>query len=1013
MSCDGVEVTFQSHAIEIGPQTQVLQVTSTRPPIEIIHGECTIQLQRESRHVDISSNPHQVTVEHESRQICIGGITPVTGENNTAVNIGGGPGEVFSAKTGVTLELRTIIGAGDTTVSTVGDTIEVSSTNTPLSIALPTDVDTTAASAGIGIDAARSDHRHHALTATAASIGAGNAEGVSTSLARADHGHALVETSGPTDLTIGAIADGDLLRRSGTAIIGLDSGTYGDVFGPASSIDNDLALFDGTTGKLIKGGSGWTSSGDDLVGSGVVMGAGFEFLPQSSTPGVAANTLYQDDGSNYNANTLVWTSESLFIGSFNVGDPGFEQSSININGQTIAAIAKVSDIGGTKHSQLVLHRHSTLRPVTMTTAYTPSNSQSHTPVTAGHVLFELSVTGRDANNYKPASIIEFDVDPAGTVSTSSMPGRISFLTSQDGSNNPSLSLRILSNHGLEVYGNLSMQGGNINDVTLVDGVDVSNHAARHLQGGADSFAADLLSSGTATADYVLTSDGAGGNQYVDIATLTPSGDVIGPGSSLDNEVVLFSGTTGKLIKSGSSWFGGSGNLTGAGIVVGGGYQFTPQSLNPGVVANTLYQDDGTNYNADSLIWTSESVFLDPFTVGDPGFEQSSINVEGQTIEAICKINDIGGTKHSQLVLHRHSTLRPATMTVSRANSNTSSHAAVTPGQIIFDLTAVGRASNNYKEAATLEIDVDPAGTVSNTSMPGRWNFYTSADGSTNPSLAMTIRSDQGVDVHGDLSLDGNNITDVNLVDGVDVSNHAARHSDGGADEINAADLGSGAATSGQVLTADGAGGNSYTTVVTTDELIGVTAADTTPGYLSPKISAAIGLSQAVLNPAANEQLELNVTGFQESGGPTEVTYGAIADGQYMVRSGTTIVGVNGFVPFYEYLADDSDTSTTSATYVNKFSTTSSSLPAGDYLVTWSAEFSHGSASSGSMQVLVAGTVIGTGDIGLIQVNAYLDFAGHTVLTSISGTKTVQFQYLSSGVASVSMRRARLTFLRVA
>lgn len=39
--------------------------------------------------------------------------------------------------------------------------------------------------------------------------------------------------------------------------------------------------------------------------------------------------------------------------------------------------------------------------------------------------------------------------------------------------------------------------------------------------------------------------------------------------------------------------------------------------------------------------------------------------------------------------------------------------------------------------------------------------------------------------------------------------HASTHADGGADEIDAADLGSGAATDGYVLTADGAGGAAW------------------------------------------------------------------------------------------------------------------------------------------------------------------------------------------------------------
>ena len=39
----------------------------------------------------------------------------------------------------------------------------------------------------------------------------------------------------------------------------------GDVTGPDSSVDNELALFDGTTGKLIKGGSGVTSTNDGSI----------------------------------------------------------------------------------------------------------------------------------------------------------------------------------------------------------------------------------------------------------------------------------------------------------------------------------------------------------------------------------------------------------------------------------------------------------------------------------------------------------------------------------------------------------------------------------------------------------------------------------------------------------------------------------------------------------------------------------------------------------------------------
>lgn len=48
-----------------------------------------------------------------------------SGETNTASNVGGGS-ESFKQKTGVDLEFRTIVGGGNTTVTQVGDTIQVS-----------------------------------------------------------------------------------------------------------------------------------------------------------------------------------------------------------------------------------------------------------------------------------------------------------------------------------------------------------------------------------------------------------------------------------------------------------------------------------------------------------------------------------------------------------------------------------------------------------------------------------------------------------------------------------------------------------------------------------------------------------------------------------------------------------------------------------------------------------------------------------------------------------------------
>ncbi len=103
---------------------------------------------------------------------------------------------------------------------------------TPLSNANPVNVAKSAAGPGVSGAASRGDHKHDIDTAApAVGIGAGNTEGTATTVARSDHNHALRETSGPTDLTIGAIADGQYVRRVGTTLVG-----GSPVTAPATSI---------------------------------------------------------------------------------------------------------------------------------------------------------------------------------------------------------------------------------------------------------------------------------------------------------------------------------------------------------------------------------------------------------------------------------------------------------------------------------------------------------------------------------------------------------------------------------------------------------------------------------------------------------------------------------------------------------------------------------------------------------------------------------------------------------
>jgi hypothetical protein len=129
-------------------------------------------------------------------------------------------------------KLRTTEGGGtDLDIASVADTEFLRRSGTQIvgaaAAALTANPPTTiqpddAASVGVATDAARDDHTHAIVTdAPSQGIGGSNAEGTSTSFARADHDHKLRTTEGGgTDLDIASVADTELLQRVGTQVVG-------------------------------------------------------------------------------------------------------------------------------------------------------------------------------------------------------------------------------------------------------------------------------------------------------------------------------------------------------------------------------------------------------------------------------------------------------------------------------------------------------------------------------------------------------------------------------------------------------------------------------------------------------------------------------------------------------------------------------------------------------------------------------------------------------------------------
>lgn len=168
-----------------------------------------------------------------------------------------------------------------------------------------------------------------------------------------------------------------------------------------------------------------------------------------------------------------------------------------------------------------------------------------------------------------------------------------------------------------------------------------------------------------------------------------------------------------------------------------GADFNRVAANPGDT-DTLWMDDGTTYAAGTLVAPMPAVFLDEVSFGTPGDEQGSITVNGATYDAPVKINEFGGSRDAALILHRHHTTNAisAGLVFAKAATDDATHAAVTDGERLGEIIAVGHDGTDYAQSSAIRFVVD--GTPGSNDMPGAISFLTSPDGSQTIAEALRI-----------------------------------------------------------------------------------------------------------------------------------------------------------------------------------------------------------------------------------------------------------------------------------
>lgn len=214
--------------------------------------------------------------------------------------------------------------------------------------------------------------------------------------------------------------------------------------------------------------------------------------------------------------------------------------------------------------------------------------------------------------------------------------------------------------------------------------------------------------------------------------LAVSGAVGGKGGGTKT-IVAFGGD---LHVSGNLTVDGTNDLNG---MLTGSVEFVPVSANPGVITtNTLYQDDGTNYDTGSLVWTNKAVITGETSIGPPGTEQGDITLLGASFDAILKVNDFGGGRDALIIGHRHSTTDGANLLLVRSNTDDETHGTLTSGQETGNIIFGGWSGSSYQQTALIRSNV--TGTISATAMPGRLDFLTTPSGSIVPTLAARLES---------------------------------------------------------------------------------------------------------------------------------------------------------------------------------------------------------------------------------------------------------------------------------
>ena len=692
-----------------------------------------------------------------------------------------------------------------------------------------------------------------------------------------------VATLGGTALPAVTGTAGQVLTISAPGTATWSTPTIGDVVGPASAVDNHIATFDLTTGKLIQDNSSVAiSDTSDITGVATIVVSGIANLGGTALPsatGTAGQALVISA-----PGTAVWTtlpggdvtgpasSIDNHVATFHltsgkiiqdnspvtIGDTG------NVTGVLDITATGTATLGGTTYPSAT---GSTGQVLTLTapgvsTWATPTIGDVVGPASAvdNHIVTFNLTTGKLVQDNSSVAISDasditgvatITVTGVATLGGSAFPastGAIDQILVADGAGN----LVWSSSYGdvdgpasstinhialyADTTGKLLKDSSpiviNVGAITGVTSITVT---------GAATLGGTAFPSVTGTSGQILVADGVG-----NAAWTTPSyGDVSGPASSTVNHIALYSDTTGKLIKDSSPIVVNLGAVTGvstihvSGVATLGGTAFpsVTGTANQILVANgsgtaawttpTYGNVSGPASSVDNHIvtfhLTSGKIIQDntPVSVSDSGNMTGLSNITASGVATLggTAFPSSTGTSGQLLVadgVGNAAWTTPPYGDVTGPVSSTVNHIALysdTTGKIIKDSSPI--IVNTGSVSGVTSLVVSGTATLGGTAFPsatGTANQILVANGSgaatwTTPAFGDVSRSGTTADNriarwNGTAASIQNSA--VTLNDSGDLSGIRSLYASGGTVRLNNQNWPSTTGTAGYVLTTDGA-----------------------------------------------------------------------------------------------------------------------------------------------------------------------------------------------------------------